>query len=412
MLRHSASARAAWRFGALLVGVLGCRTTHETICIGGPKCPDAGIAPLDEDASAHVAAKGHACAMQSVSAKRGPGKSVDVIFIIDNSGSMQDEIAAVRANINQNFAAIVQSSAVDMRVILLSHYGTTGTYVCIGPPLAGADCSAGLAATNSAVFFHYDVDIQSTDAFCRILETFDHADAEGRAPHGWQDWARPDAQKAFVIITDDSAKCVYGMGENQVEFGAAGADPYSDALRFHEALLAKSPAQFGVPPNIKYQFFSIVGLAPNDPPETPLFPYDDLRNMMCDTAASPGLSYQALSIVTDALRYPVCEGRTFDSVFQVLARSVIQASQADCVFELPEPPANETLDPSTVNIEYHAQDGSAQRFSQVATKAACSDDHSFYITDKVELCPDACAVVQGDPEPEVEILYACKAHVD
>ena len=82
--------------------------------------------------------------MQSVRAMRGPGKSVDVIFVVDNSASMEDEIAAVRANINQNFAAIVQASAVDLRVILLSLYGTSGTNICIGPPLAGAECGAGL----------------------------------------------------------------------------------------------------------------------------------------------------------------------------------------------------------------------------------------------------------------------------
>ena len=134
--------------------------------------------------------------------------------------------------------------------------------------------------------------------------------------------------------------------------------------------------------------------------------------MTCDTAPTPGLSYQALSVITDALRYPVCEGRTFDSVFRVLARSVIQASKADCVFELPEPPEDETIDLSTVNLEYAAPDGSSRRFSQVAASQDCKNDHSFYIADRVELCPEACAVVQGDPDPVVDLLYACKAHVD
>src|SRR6185369_8729595 len=206
--------------------------------LGGPRCPQADLQPIDDDAGAPVVGRGQACAMQSVRAQRGPGKTVDVIFIVDNSSSMEDEIKAIRANINQNFAQIVQASAVDMRVILLSLYGTTGTNICIGPPLAGTECGTGLGlgGTNSDVFFHYSVDIESTDSLCLILKTFDHADADNRAPNGWQDWLRPDSQKAFVVITDDSAHCTYEQGESQVKFGEIGADPFDDALRFHEAL--------------------------------------------------------------------------------------------------------------------------------------------------------------------------------
>src|SRR3954465_3995807 len=92
-----------------LVCAASCRPKQRTICLGGPRCPDAGIEPLDDDASAPVVGRGQACATQSVRAMRGPGKSVDVIFVVDNSSSMDQEIAAVRENINQNFAAIVSA---------------------------------------------------------------------------------------------------------------------------------------------------------------------------------------------------------------------------------------------------------------------------------------------------------------
>src|SRR4051794_37810682 len=91
-----------------------CRPERRTICLDGPRCPDAGVEPLDDDASARVVSRGQACAMQSVRAMRGPGKTVDVVFVVDNSSSMEEEITAVRANINQNFAAIVQAGAVDL----------------------------------------------------------------------------------------------------------------------------------------------------------------------------------------------------------------------------------------------------------------------------------------------------------
>src|SRR5690348_7559933 len=40
-----------------------------------------------------------ACAQQRVRAEHGSRRPVDIIFVIDNSGSMADEIAAVRKNI-------------------------------------------------------------------------------------------------------------------------------------------------------------------------------------------------------------------------------------------------------------------------------------------------------------------------
>ena len=58
-------------------------------------------------------------------------------------------------------------------------------------------------------------------------------------------WLRPSAQKAIIVITDDSAQCAYGDGELNLKVGEKDADPFEDALAFHRALLAKSPEQFG-----------------------------------------------------------------------------------------------------------------------------------------------------------------------
>src|SRR4051794_40734943 len=42
-------------------------------------------------------------------------QAVDIIVLLDNSGSMEDEAAAVEANINVNFASVLASSEVDYR---------------------------------------------------------------------------------------------------------------------------------------------------------------------------------------------------------------------------------------------------------------------------------------------------------
>ena len=143
-------------------------------------------------------------------------------------------------------------------MIVLSQYGPGGPDVCIGPPLAATECSAGLAGTNGQRFFHYDINIDSFDPLCKLLDTFDRPDTSGRTPGGWQEYLRPAAQKAFVLITDDSAHCMYEDDDVSLMLGEPDADPFEDALMFHSALLARSPEQFGVATD-GVQFFTSSG---------------------------------------------------------------------------------------------------------------------------------------------------------
>ena len=87
-----------------------------------------------------------------------------------------------------------------------------------------------------------------------------------------------------------------------VAVGADG-DCKVDGVEFHETLLARSPEQFGTPSDSRYAFYSIVGVAPNEPATEPWFPHHELNGLACDTAPSAGLAYQALSVITDALRF-------------------------------------------------------------------------------------------------------------
>jgi hypothetical protein len=379
-------------------------------CAGAvdPPAPvrDAAVAPIDP--TVRKVEAGEACAMQSARAERGVDKQVDVIVIVDNSGSMTDEIVAIRENLDTNFAAILRASGVDYRVILLSRYGRESTNLCIEPPLAGAPCNAGLAATNGERYFHYDVVIDSLNSWCVVLDTLDQPDDSGRAPDGWRAWLRPAAEKAFVVITDDSVACTAGEGENAMTFGGTRVDPFEDALSFHQALIASGPELFGEPPMTRYRWHSIVGLGPRNDPSTPWFPHEEVNTERCDTAATVGESYQALSIVTDALRYPVCEGRGFDAVFQVLARSVVETAKVDCVFEIPEAPAGQALDRASVRVEYEPGDGGkTQTFEQQENAKDCDDGSFFIRDDRIELCPDVCDIVEADSDAEVNVLYAC-----
>lgn len=406
----------ATRLAALAMLLSACTGDDPDGACPDDACDDDGSAPGAPfgDAGIPAVEAEQACAMQSTRAERGVERPVDIIFVIDNSGSMTDEIAAVRRNINRNFARIIEDSGVDFRVIMLSLFGTDAANVCIDPPLAGNACDVGLYGTNSERYFHYNVEIASFDPWCRILESLDGPDVEGRAPNGWLDWLRPDSEKAFVLITDDSAGCSYGGGsEGEVVFGAVGADPFEDALLFHQTLLAKSPEYFGVPPDVRYTFYSIVGVEASEPSTEPWFPHQPVRERACDTAASAGRSYQALSVVTDALRYPVCEGRDFDAVFQVLAGNVVESAKAECVFEIPEAPPGQGIDLLTINVQYTPGDGgAAMRFGRARAEARC-DASSFTIDgDRIRLCREACALVESDRAAQVDVLYACVVSPD
>jgi hypothetical protein len=406
----------SWVLGCALTAVaaLGCSGPSDPIC-KGDECgtrfipvPDAGMPLLtaDDSGAPRLTEAEAACAMLTTAGEPGKKRPVDIIFVIDNSGSMSEEIAAVRRNIDHDFAAIIDESdlQIDYRVLMLSQFGETGTGVCIDPPLAGADCSQGLAKTNSDRYFQLDLLIGSNDPLCQILDALDNPSLDKRAPKGLETWLRPEASKAFVLITDDSARCRYTDAEMDVIIGADGFDPFEDALKFHAALKAKSPEHFGG----HYQFFSIVGMAVHGDQPQAVFPSEPIENTTCSTAPTPGQVYQALSVATDALRYPVCEGRSFDALFQALAQSVIQTASAECTYQLPEVREPQVLDLPSVNLEVRrSPDMDPQHFDQVEGASACKDAHSFYIHDRIELCPEACQLLQRSPDPSVQILYGC-----
>lgn len=120
--------------------------------------------PLNPDAS---------CASTSVEGKAEP-LPVDIIWVVDNSSSMQPAVAAINAGLN-DFAASISTKKLDYKVIMLALRSKTtpitvggGTRypVCIPPPLAG-DSNCG----NGARFFQSHVDIKSTQPLEQFLGT-------------------------------------------------------------------------------------------------------------------------------------------------------------------------------------------------------------------------------------------------
>ncbi|WP_441288612.1 hypothetical protein ACSRUE_42875 [Sorangium sp. KYC3313] len=367
-------------------------------------------------------------------------RPADIIFIIDNSESMKDEINSVQRNINQNFASIIAASKIDFRVIMLSRHGSSDVEqsVCIEAPLGSGSCSPvpSTPNTNPPHFYQYNLDISSLDSLCMAIDTLKGAvqpRGETMSP-GWSQWLREDSLKVFVEITDDGVDCTTkSLGADKAVF-EEGADiklydldddepanrnvagGTSSAETFDAALMAVAPEFFGSKDARNYKFFSFVGIKENNPPTTPWPPEAPATWEQCrPDSVDPGTTYQVLSVMTGGLRYPIQQHATYDAVFQAIADSVISGAKLSCEVDVPTAPDGHSIDLKTVQIEFSPSDGGPKKtFSQVKSLEECAGaTSSFYIEEgQIKLCEDTCAMAAQDNTAGMELLYGCSVTPD
>jgi hypothetical protein len=83
-----------------------------------------------------------------------------------------------------------------------------------------------------------------------------------------------------------------------------------------------------------------------------------------------------------------------------------------CSFELPAPPAGETLNLSEINVIYSPGSGGADQLVGRDDSPDCQDGWQLDSNNRVVLCPNVCETVQGDPQGTVELLFGCATEVD
>lgn len=352
------------------------------------------------------------CGQQSSKANLTQTRPVDVIFAIDNSGSMSDEIKAVENNINENFARILNEKGADYRVIMVSDHGDSSSeQICIRAPLSGTDCATIPAApVNGPRFFHYDRNVQSTDAWCHLLNSFTTADQHNFAPTGWQEWLRPEALKVFVVVSDDGVGCSWTGGSfSSPSTGNPVADAVALSTAFETALFSISPTQFGTPAKPNYVWHSVIGVVAKAEPEFPYTSAEPLQTSRCPTAVETANGYQMLSIGTGGLRFPVCGGSGFSALFRAIAQQVVQGAGIDCNFPLPKPPAGKRLDLKSVVVEYQPGSGEKVQNLSMVTGDKCTDTGFVVSGTDVTLCAQACARVRADAAAKLNVRFGCSA---
>ncbi|MCA9601892.1 MAG: hypothetical protein R3A78_11685 [Polyangiales bacterium] len=417
-------------FALGLLGAAGCSCDDEN---GNGKSSDGGAhgdgstldGSRDGDNSTWDGSVGDAsntCAQQMGMATI-EHKAVDIIVVIDNSGSMSAEISEVEVQINKAFADILDNAnpPIDYRVIMLSRFGNYGSErICVAKPLGGIDdlnadghCdTVPSMPVNTAKFFHHSQTIGSNDAFCRLLDSYNKADAFNLQPNGYKDVLRPDAFKFILVITDDRVNC--GFGGNTYSDLDTVVGGTNVAASFDTALRALSPSDFGVDAEHRnYSFWSIVAQAPYMSTGMgdyglPVPPSEASTTDVCTPdAQQSGTGYQALSMLTGGYRFPSC-GLAYSPIFSLMAQGVIEVAQVGCDFAVPDPPDGEHLDLSTVQVKYSSGDTLIGKYNQVANEAACTPE-AFYIENEttIKLCPDLCNVVQADENANVNVLFGC-----
>jgi hypothetical protein len=351
---------------------------------------------------------------------------VDIIVLLDNSGSMDDEAAAVEANINVNFASVLANSGVDYRVILISRHrrepraesGESSTSICVQTPLSGlANCDNAAEPVFSERFFQYSTKVESHDSFDIALDTylppFANSDREEKfdhAPLGWSAWLRPDAKKVFLEVTDDDELLT---DENDDDI--ADNEEIS-ATEFITRLTTLAPQHFGSDPlHPNFVFHSIVGLAEKDPATAAYLPEEALQAGKCTgndgDVTNSGETYQELSRLTGGLRFPLCQFDAYDVVFQRIAEDVVLTRGVACDFPIPAPPRGLELDLNNIAISYLSSGGNAAQFGQAPTADDCQADAFYVDGSRLNLCPTTCSRVNSDPLAAVTVLFTCESQL-
>jgi hypothetical protein len=308
------------------------------------------------------------CAKAEAEAVRPP---VDVIVSVDQSGSMSDEIANVKANIN-GLSGFLQKTGLDYRVVMIGTVGTGSFDLCVPPPLGGPGCGS-----NGNTFRTVNRNVQSNDTLDIIVSTL----GQTTGPTAWRDFLRPDSIKVFIPITDDDSY-------------------YLTASSFDQQLLAVPGGLFGAPGDRKYVFYPITGAA--------AFPSESTCG---SNAVNNGKVYLDLAKRTGGKWFPICS-TNFAPVFEEIGKNV--ASTVACKLAIPKPSDSTEIDLARVNVKVASPGGSTQDILQDSSKD-CADGANGWQYDasktNILLCGDACTAARGNTGTKVTVEFGCETKV-
>ena len=279
----------------------------------------------------------------------------DIIFVVDNSGSMGFEAEQIQQEMN-GFSSQIIASGIDVHVVLVSSYPNNGNGICIDAPLGSGGCPDD--DDNQPTFTHVDRRVGSNDAWEMLLDTHDE----------WGPAIRPESSKHIVVVTDDTSDM--------------------DFADFDAAFQMLDPSYAG------YIHHSVV------------------CHSNCESAAGIGTNYIELSNMTAGVAADLCD-QDFQAVFDVLSTEVIGGTELACEFEIPAPPDDMEFNPNQVNLEFDDGMGGVLEIGRVDSAAQCADvvDGWYYdnpdAPQMIFMCPQTCTTVQASMNGSINIKFGC-----
>jgi hypothetical protein len=298
---------------------------------------------------------------------------VDVIFAIDTSGSMAEEIGFVRAQMNM-FSKRVRESGIDIRVVMLASQGDTGSFgletegVCIDAPLGSGTCPVD---SNPPAYFHIAEPVMQRNILDSYVTFYPK----------YKEHLRLGSIKNLVAVSDDDAQRI----------GLAG-DPHARVEKFLSDMAALDPSS---------QLWSSWRYSA-------IYPFTE-----CPSSFAVGVAHAELVKRTMGIGGDLCL-QDFAPVFDAIANQLVQLSGLSCDWEIPPPPTGETFDAAKTNVEL-SLDGAAQTLLKTSTDCGARDAW-HYDNDNtpthVVACPATCERIRAAKRnAEVRVLFGCATQI-
>ena len=283
---------------------------------------------------------------------------VDMVWILDSSASMKQELAWIESQLNE-FANRLLARRADIRFALLG-----GPTMCVQPPLGGTNCG------DAERFVHVKEYIGNDDTLPMAITLFDE----------YKDILRSNAKRMFIAVSDDNPAVNAAPSEWPNGITAEAFD-----LR----LRSLGNGMFS-----SYVFNSIVAYS------------DHGRHPRgCITGTAPGDTYLALTQMTSGLKFSICNPDWRD-VFTQLGEAVAAMTNVPCSY----PRAVVLENGMTTNddfLQVEAEvDGRWQVLGQVKDATGCSGNQpGWYVDDtRVHLCPSVC---ESTAVTRSRVLHGC-----
>jgi hypothetical protein len=321
-------------------------------CTSNEQCPS--DAPLCNFGECREGCAGEAVSADFVT------RPPDIIWVVDQSGSMDQETSHVQSQIN-SFVSIIDASGIDYRVVMIADPDADNA-ICVSPPLGGPNCG------DNTRFRLVPREVRSHDGPQAVIDEY----AE------YSDFLRAESLKHIVFVTDD--------------------DSDMSAAEFTSEVLDLQPAG-------SFDDFRVHGI----------YAFGNGEDNGCEgtfgEGAADGTVYTELIDATGGAAGVICTGN-WDQVFADIQESVIDGSQVACTLAVPPPPDGQNLDPGNVDVRYLAGGvGPGESLDRVDDAASCVADGWYYdvptAPTQIILCPATCSEVQNDVEASVQVEVGC-----